>query len=146
MIIIIEDTRFEADLLKILLDGKHVAGHPIECHIVTTITQAYTFLHTVTPEHVEAIIVDRILGTDDGLTLIHTLRAHQVWKNAIIIVWSQHDDTVSIREAFTHGADAFISKQRLGEKVGSECIAIIEQTQRCDETGQPREQIYLPRG
>lgn len=149
-VLIVEHDRSQAYLLELTLQHMTLLpnARPLGCITVPSIRKASAWLTQQPTAAVAVVVIDRYLGGgEDGLTLVHQLRADPppaLHSAAVIIPWSAQDDDSDQAAAYAAGANAFLSKKRMDRRsVGQEIHTIVAQLWHADAAGQPRPWIAL---
>lgn len=110
------ENRGEPPLSIVIIDDDPVLRRMSERLLTAAGHQVFTFANGQTAlswlrEHsADAVIVDLLLGEEDGWSLIEALRALPRGQRLHIIVLSVLNDMASIRRAFEVGADDYLTK------------------------------------
>jgi DNA-binding response OmpR family regulator len=110
------ENRRETPLSIVVVDDDPVLRRMSERFLTAAGHQVFTFANGQTAlswlrEHsADAVIVDLLLGEEDGWSLIEALRALPRGQRLHIIVLSVLNDMASIRRAFEVGADDYLTK------------------------------------
>ena len=101
-ILIVEDSKLEADKLKKCLEGQ---GFSIL--VVTSGEEAEIRLKTFKPN---LIVLDVILPGESGFELCRKLKAEVATKNIPVVIYSTKDKEIDRTWGDMSGADAYLSK------------------------------------
>jgi DNA-binding NarL/FixJ family response regulator len=101
-VVIVDDHAAFADLLRLALEGLD----DLEC--VGTACSATAALTLADAERPDLVVVDLMLGADDGLDVVRRLRAER--DDVVLVVSSARSDTGALTAAAGAGANGFAPK------------------------------------
>jgi diguanylate cyclase (GGDEF)-like protein len=102
-LLIVEDDEILRDRLCALTSA---AG--FEAHLAASVEQA---THALSEEFFPIVIVDRMLGTEDGLELCSQIRHMNLPSYVYILLLTAKDSSAEIVEGLNAGADEYLSKK-----------------------------------
>ncbi|HFB66655.1 MAG TPA: response regulator [Aeromonadales bacterium] len=113
-ILAFEDSRLDAELLKVLL-----TTGPYQVRVVSDGQLALEAVNTEKPPHI--VICDINLPGVDGIHIIQSIRKNEHWKNLPVIAMSACMDYKTVNKAMLAGATSVLAKpydpQRLQKEV-----------------------------
>lgn len=95
---------------------------------VTTLSQPQQFWEVLTATSPDLVVLDLEMPIVNGLELCQVLRQDARWGDLPVLVVTAHVDAESLQQAFTSGADDFISKPVLGPELVTRVLSRIERT------------------
>ncbi len=95
---------------------------------VITLTEPERFWEMLLVTEPDLVILDRSMPQVSGLELCQVVRQDVQWGDLPILVVTAHTDAESLQQAFTAGADDFITKPVLGPELVTRVLSRIDRT------------------
>jgi DNA-binding response OmpR family regulator len=95
---------------------------------VITLTEPQRFWEMLLTTSPSLVILDLEMPQVSGLELCRVVRQDIQWGDLPILVVTAHTDAESLQQAFTVGADDFITKPVLGPEIVTRVLSRIERT------------------
>lgn len=96
---------------------------------VVTLNEPQRFWEVLTIETPDIVVLDLEMPEVSGIELCQVVRQDVQWGDLPILVVTAHTDATSVSQAFSAGADDFISKPVLGPELITRVLSRIQRTQ-----------------
>lgn len=116
-ILAIENSRLDAELLKIIL-----TTGPYQVRVISDGHLAHTTVKTESPPHI--VICDTNLPHVDGTHIIEFIRETESWKDLPIIAMSGKMDYKTLKKAMAAGATSVLAKPYEPERLQKEVLKL----------------------
>ncbi len=106
-IILVEDSRADAELVKYAFKGQSVAAELIHCHDGEELLK---ILPTLVPGTIQYILLDLNMPGMNGYEVLKHFSAGEAWKQYPVIVFSSSMHQSDVRTCYELGANAYVCK------------------------------------
>jgi CheY-like chemotaxis protein len=106
-IILVEDSRADAELVKLAFKTQSVAAELIRCHDGE---ELLALLPSVVPGTIRYILLDLNMPGMNGYEVLKRFAADETWKKLPVIVFSSSMHHSDVRTCYELGANAYVRK------------------------------------
>lgn len=131
-ILIVDDMQFSRESLRMALEKQGISS-------IHTAENALQAMKIVEKGDIDVVLVDKMMPTVDGPTLIKKLRKKHDGNHLKIILLTADDSEEALRDAMVAGADHYLYKDATGEKILN-CVEYIDTQLRAKQIMQQLEE------
>jgi DNA-binding response OmpR family regulator len=113
-VLIVDDDPGFLKLLSILLSSYQIQ--------VTTSAHPQEFWQVLTASNPDVLILDLEMPEFDGIELCKVVRADRQWQHLKVIFLSAHTEAEAVSQAYSAGADAYITKSIVGTELATQIL------------------------